>query len=107
QSLTALGSLLTENELNAWLLPHKWSSTPKKVAIIMAGNIPLVGFHDFLCVLMSGNKAVCKLSSDDKTLLPELCSVLVKFLPELNEHIIFSDGKVGEIDAVIATGSNN
>ena len=47
----------------------------------MAGNIPLVGFHDFLSVILSGNKAVCKLSSDDKTLLPALASHLINFEP--------------------------
>lgn len=107
QSLTALGSWLTTEQLENWLSPYAYTNTPKKVGIIMAGNIPLVGFHDFLCVVMSGNKAVCKMSSDDNTLLPALVAVLFKFEPELKERIVLSAGKIGEIDAVIATGSNN
>lgn len=107
QSLLALGSQLTQEKLNAWTADYSFSSNPKKIGVIMAGNIPLVGFHDFLCVLISGNTCVCKLSSDDKTLLPALAEQLINFLPELKERIIFSTGKIGEIEAVIATGSNN
>lgn len=107
QSLDALGSWLTPDKLENWLDTYSYASNPKKVGIIMAGNIPLVGFHDFLCVVMSGNIAVCKMSSDDNTLLPALVSVLFKFDPTLKERIVLSAGKIGEIDAVIATGSNN
>lgn len=107
QSFLAIGGWLEREQLNDWLGVCQWSKNPKKVGIIMAGNIPLVGFHDLLCVVMSGNTAVCKMSSDDKTLLPALVSVLYDFLPELKERIILSTGKIGEIDAVIATGSNN
>ncbi len=106
-SLNALGLQLTEDKLGEWLKNHTYSTHPKNVAIIMAGNIPLVGFHDFLCVLMSGNNAVCKLSSDDKTLLPALGAILIQFLPELKERIIFTTGRIEQMDAVIATGSNN
>lgn len=77
------------------------------VGITMAGNIPLVGFHDFLCVLLSGNIAVTKLSSDDNTLLPALAEQLIQYAPTLKERIQFSFGKLGEIDAIIATGSDN
>ena len=107
QSLRALGERLNEEELNEWTKVYGYSETPKSVGIIMAGNIPLVGFHDFLCVLVSGNRAICKLSSDDKTLLPALAGHLIQFMPELKERIEFSSGKIGEIDAVIATGSDN
>jgi hypothetical protein len=107
QSLSALGSQLTEESLVTWLEEYNFSENPKRVAIIMAGNIPLVGFHDFLCVLFSGNIAVCKLSSDDKTLLPALAVPLITFLPELKDRIEFTVGPVKNIDAVIATGSDN
>jgi hypothetical protein len=80
----ALGSQLTEEQLTVWSARYQFSSAPKKVALIMAGNIPLVGFHDFLCAVLSGHVAVCKLSSDDKTLLPALGHHLIQFLPELN-----------------------
>jgi hypothetical protein len=73
----------------------------------MAGNIPLVGFHDFLCTLCAGHTAVCKLSSDDKTLLPALANHLIEFAPQLKERIEFVQGPIKHIEAVIATGSNN
>ena len=107
QSFSALGAQLSEDKLTLWLNDYTFSVEPKRVAVIMAGNIPLVGFHDFLCVLMSGNTAVCKLSSDDKTLLPALAEHLITFLPELKERIEFTVGPVKNIDAVIATGSDN
>jgi len=107
QSLSALGERLNQSELERWIGAYSFTEAPKRVAIIMAGNIPLVGFHDFLCVLLSGNKAICKLSSDDKTLLPALGSHLLEFLPELKGRIEFTTGRVSEIEAVIATGSDN
>lgn len=107
KSLWALGSQLTEDKLENWLKDYTYSTQPKKVALIMAGNIPLVGFHDFLCVLLSGNVAICKLSSDDKTLLPALAQHLLQFVPSLKERIVFTAGRIGEVDAVIATGSDN
>ncbi|MDG1777569.1 MAG: acyl-CoA reductase [Crocinitomicaceae bacterium] len=107
QILMALGARLNQAELETWVDAYSFSESPKRVAIIMAGNIPLVGFHDFLCVLLSGNKAICKLSSDDKTLLPALGSHLLEFLPELKGRIEFTTGRVRDIEAVIATGSDN
>lgn len=107
KSLSALGGLLTEEKLSEWSESYPYTYEPKCVALIMAGNIPLVGFHDFLCVLISGNKAICKLSSDDKTLLPALGEVLINFVPELKSRITFSTGRLESIEAVIATGSNN
>jgi len=107
KGLFELGRNLTDSKLKEWVLDYRFSDSPKKVALIMAGNIPLVGFHDFLCVLVSGNSAVCKLSSDDKTLLPALGEHLIEFVPGLKERIIFTTGRIGEVDAVIATGSDN
>ncbi len=107
QSILALGKQLNRESLSAWLKDYKYTSQPKTVAVIMAGNIPLVGFHDFLCVLMSGHKVIAKLSSDDKNLLPALSEILIQFNPDLKERIAFSLGKIQGFDAVIATGSNN
>ena len=107
QSLMALGERLNEKELDNWSSAYSFSEKPKNVAVIMAGNIPLVGFHDFLTILISGNNVVAKLSSDDKTLLPALAEHLISFVPELKERIKFSLGRIGEVDAVIATGSDN
>ena len=81
--------------------------TPKTVAVIMAGNIPLVGFHDFFVVLATGHKFLGKLSSDDLYLLPALATILIAIEPEFKDHIAFSEGIISNFDAVIATGSNN
>lgn len=107
KSVRALGGLLTLEQLSAWTANYGYSATPKRVGLIMAGNIPLVGFHDFLCVLVSGNTAVCKLSSTDKQLLPAFADVLVSFVPELKKRIEFVTGPIGPLEGVIATGSNN
>jgi hypothetical protein len=101
------GEQLTTQNLIQFTSGYSFAAQPKKVGVIMAGNIPLVGFHDFLCVLLSGNSIVIKLSSDDKTLLPALISILKNFLPELANRITVSEAKLGEVDAIIATGSGN
>lgn len=106
-SLLNLGSQLKYSPILGWSSSYTFNEKPKKVAVIMAGNIPLVGFHDFLSVLVSGNKIVAKLSSDDKTLLPALGQHLIEFVPGLKDRIVFTTGRIGEIDAVIATGSDN
>ena len=73
----------------------------------MAGNIPLVGFHDFLSVLISGHSVLVKQSSNDKNLLPFLAKYLEYIEPELKGKITFTEQKLDNFDAVIATGSNN
>lgn len=107
KSLFSLGVLMTEENLSSWMNSYTFASEPKRVAVIMAGNIPLVGFHDFLSVLLSGHIVLAKLSSDDKTLLPALANHLIQFVPELKGRIEFSEGKLNNIEAVIATGSDN
>ena len=101
------GEQLTSENLANFTRNYMFADSPKKVGVIMAGNIPLVGFHDFLCVLLSGNSIVIKLSSDDKTLLPALIALIKNFLPELGERITISEAKLGAVDAIIATGSGN
>jgi hypothetical protein len=99
---------LTENNLTAWL--NAYTIEPieaKKVAIIMAGNIPLVGFHDFLSVLISGHHVLVKQSSNDKDLLPFLAKYLEHIEPQFKGTITFTEEKLNHFDAVIATGSNN
>ncbi len=99
---------LTYENLNKWLSNYTFSNKqPKTVAIIMAGNIPLVGFHDFLSVLISGHNALIKQSSNDKHLLPYLAKYLEYIEPEFKGKIEFTDKKLENFDAVIATGSNN
>ena len=79
---------------------------PKTIGIVMAGNIPLVGFHDLLCVFMSGNKALIKPSSKDEVLIKHLTAVLQNWEPGINELIQFSV-MLKNCDAYIATGSYN
>jgi len=100
---------LSENNVQQWLSQYQLPQTtsPKKILIIMAGNLPLVGFHDLLCVLVAGHKAIVKLSSDDGVLLPYLIKQMKAFAPEWAEVVAFTDDKVTEYDAVIATGSDN
>lgn len=99
---------LTEQNLNQWLSKYDLSlAKPKTVGLILAGNIPLVGFHDLLSVLVTGQKALVKTSSSDQKLLPFLAKYLMAVCPDLQNDITFVDGKLENFDAVIATGSNN
>jgi hypothetical protein len=99
---------LQEDNLNYWLSPYNFSETkPKTVGLILAGNIPLVGFHDFLSVIISGHKVLVKTSSNDQYLVKFLAKYLISVNPELKNFITFTDGKLENFDAVIATGSNN
>ena len=100
---------LSKNNVQQWLSQYQLPQTtsPKKILIIMAGNLPLVGLHDLLCVLVTGHKAIVKLSSNDCVLLPYLITQMKTFAPEWTEAVTFTDDKVTEYDAVIATGSNN
>ncbi|PIF01232.1 MAG: acyl-CoA reductase [Maribacter sp.] len=102
------GELLTAENLKDWLSSYEIESPDHKtVALIMAGNIPLVGFHDFLSVLLSGNRALVKLSSNDAVLLPFISSFLIEQTPTLRNEIVFTEGKLEGFDVVIATGSDN
>ncbi|MGB4843473.1 MAG: acyl-CoA reductase [Ferruginibacter sp.] len=78
----------------------------KNIGIVMAGNIPMVGFHDFLCVFISGHKQTIKLSSKDDLLLKHLVAKMTAWEPDLKEYVQFADILKG-CDAYIATGSNN
>jgi len=107
QALAGVAIWLNEEKLKEWLADYPVSKSPKNVGIIMAGNIPMVGFHDFLCVILSGHKAHCKLSSQDALLWQaffQMCEVIDS---RISEHYIFSSGLMKDFDAVIATGSNN
>jgi len=99
---------LTEVNLNQWVSAyHFQKKEPKTIALILAGNIPLVGFHDVLSVLVSGNKALIKLSSHDQKILPFLLKYMISTDPEWEQFIEFTQEKLVNFDAVIATGSNN
>lgn len=99
---------LTSQNLDKWLNEYDLENIqPKTVGLILAGNIPLVGFHDFLSVLISGHKALVKTSSNDQQLLPFLARYIVAVEPRFKDYISFTEGKLEGFDAVIATGSNN
>jgi len=101
---------LNDEMLTAWINPYKLKEveSPKRVLIIMAGNIPLVGFHDFLAVLISGHKVVIKLSSNDNVLIPLIIEKLIEIAPEFSSRIEFiEDIKDKKFEAVIATGSDS
>ncbi len=106
RSVKALAQMLNEADLEEWFENIEIANTTKKVGLILAGNIPLVGFHDVICVLATGNIALIKLSSSDNKLLPFLLDYLCELLPELKNHIIYAE-QLKDFDAVIATGSNN
>ena len=113
-SLEQWSRALTPENLDRWLSPYDLDvKEPKTVGLIMAGNIPLVGFHDFLSVLISGHKVLVKQSSNDQLLLPVIADYLIALAPEWKDNIRFlsdpSEGasKMKDYDAVIATGSNN
>jgi len=98
---------LNETKLQQWVSPYKiYADNPSRsVALVMAGNIPLVGFHDLLSVLISGHKAIIKVSSKDQVLPALLHQQLGEISPELQENIKFTK-KHTEFDAAIATGSD-
>ncbi len=99
---------LQEDNLNNWLSHYSLDHVkPQTTAIICAGNIPMVGFHDILCVLISGNKALIKLSSDDARLIPLALYLLMKWEPAMKEQIQWAEGKLENFDRIIATGSDN
>ena len=100
--------VLTENNLRQWVNAYKLTPKDSKtIAIIMAGNVPLVGFHDFLSVLITGNKVLVKLASGDKILLPLLSDYLTAVASDFENYISFTEKKLENFDAIIATGSNN
>ena len=107
-SIQSWAEALTKENLNQWLSAYDLEQNKiKNIALILAGNIPLVGFHDFLSVLISGNTVLVKTSSNDQHLLPFLAKYIIAIEPEFKDKIKFIEGKLENFDAVIATGSNN
>ncbi len=110
KALGAIGDKLTEACLREWLgrypeIPdHTLDST---VGVVMAGNIPLVGFHDLLCVLITGNRLMAKISSKDALLMRAVTGFISEAVPEMGRRITLTDGTLSGFDAVIATGSDN
>ena len=105
-AIQGIGLWLNTAELSAFTKNLR-EIQPRMVALVCAGNLPLVCFHDLLCILISGHKVLIKLSGDDKVLPPFFLKLLCHFEPAFEQQIFFADGKLGSFDAVIATGSNN
>jgi len=107
-AISSWAKTLTEENLDKWLSNYDLSHVETKtVGLILAGNIPLVGFHDFLSVVISGHNVLVKTSSNDQKLLPFLAKYMISINSELENYIKFTDSKLENFDAVIATGSNN
>ncbi len=107
-AIQSWANALTEDNLNQWLSDYNFEAVQSKtVGLIMAGNIPLVGFHDFLSVVIVGHKALVKTSSNDQHLIKFLANYLIAVDANISNFIEFTDGKLENFDAVIATGSNN
>ena len=99
---------LTTKKLKSWLSSYKLSDDkPNTIAVIMAGNLPLVGFHDLLCVLISGQKLAIKFSNNDDVLMRFLIKYLIFKNVNFKDYIIINDSIIKNFDKVIATGSNN
>lgn len=104
-ALSDWAKLLQEQGIREWLNQYKPSENSKKVGLILAGNIPMVGFHDVLCVVLSNHIPMIKLSSKDKYVIP----FLLKLWADFSENDISYElvERLENFDAVIATGSNN
>ncbi len=106
-----IGGTLEEKRIEKWLALYAGrpgqDRSPLTIGVVMAGNVPMVGFHDLACVLFSGHRFVGKLSADDRVLLPFLATRLLTLEPSLGGQLSFIDDKLRGFDAVIATGSNN
>lgn len=110
QSLQAIGDSLKHDKIDQWINKYpalKQKTDAKKIGVITAGNIPLVGLHDFITVLISGNIFKGKLSSKDNRLLKFIADYLIDINPEFKDLINFTEEKLENFDAIIATGSNN
>ena len=99
---------LERDKLTQWVKHYHLDDnvTPKNVGVVMAGNIPLVGFHDFLTVFITGHQQTIKLSSKDEVLFKHIADTLFEWQPALHDQLMFAD-VLKDCDAYIATGGNN
>lgn len=110
EAFSSLASMLSAKALDEWVSRYPQLDAPrdsKKVGLILAGNIPLVGFHDVLSVLISGHHPVMKCSRDDNRLMPAVLNELVNINSQWDGRFTFVNDRLTSFDAVIATGSNN
>ena len=110
RALGAAGNVLTVEKLNRWLSHYPElddDREPCTAGVVMAGNIPLAGFHDLLCVLITGNRLQAKLSTKDEPLMRAAVDTLIAMEPAFKDFIQLTTDKLSGFDVVIATGSNN
>ena len=109
RSLQAHGHALSEEGIAAWAEAYSFpvEKTGVKVGLILAGNLPLVGWHDVLCAVLSGHEVHVKASKDDAVLPPWVVAKWAEFAPYVGEAVVFHDGLMQHMDAVIATGGAN
>lgn len=106
-ALQGIIKLLDGEKLREWVAQYDLTLTePKIIAVVMAGNIPLVGFHDLLCILVSGHRIMIKPSSKDTFLLKYIINTLNEIEPDFTAFITIAD-RLKNFDAIIATGSDN
>lgn len=107
KAFEGLANMLAPAEVQAWLSRYPApSQNPKTLALVMAGNLPLVGLHDLFCIVAAGHCAKVKPSSQDDVLPQQFVKDWVAACPILEGRIAFVD-RLTDFDAVIATGSNN
>ena len=106
-ALKSIAAQLNDTSLRNWLASYPIAPVqPRKIGVVMAGNIPLVGFHDLLTVLLSGNYLYAKLSSEDTFLPKWIVQQLITIEPGFKEFVSYVD-LLKDVDAIIATGSDN
>ena len=108
-SVSSILKFLEFNNLLEWVSNYSFINKDiKSILIIMAGNIPFVGLHDLICVLISGNKAIVKMSSKDNILIETIINNLILLEPKMKDFILITKDVVkANFDAIIATGSDN
>lgn len=110
-AIHALGKSLEPHKIEKWINNYPDEvfdrDQNKTIGVVMAGNIPIVGFHDYLCVMLTGNNLVAKLSADDNKMLPLIHIIFGKIEPGFQKRAAFTDNRLSGFDAIIATGSNN
>ena len=105
-ALLSLGYMLDSDSLNSFSSSYSMSDRKKKIGVIVPSNIPLIGFYDFFCVLLTGNIFIGQLSSYNKILLPFIARLLCDFNPGFKNLIFFND-HLFDIDMLIVTGNDN
>ena len=109
-AISAIALELTNDKLNQWCSAYpalNEETSPVNACVVMAGNIPLAGFHDFLCVLISGNRIIAKKSTKDTDLIELVADIIISFNPGFKGMISLTESQIRDFDMVIATGSDN